>query len=422
MNPGPHASKPVAERTPRLLLVAMLIDTLGSGLAMPFELLFGRFVVGLDLAEVGLGISIGTAAAIVVGPLAGILVDRAGPTRVMAAANLTSAIGSLLLLAIHGFVPFIVVSSLLAGAQRAFWASYAPLVAGSVPADKLEAWFGRFRGTRYAGLAAGAAVASVALLPGRDIGLHLVIVLDALSYLAALGMLLAATRGRASGPPRHSPESSACVGPTAPMGYLPALRDGTNVLLVALNVAATLIIITPLLALPVFVLDQLRLPIWVPGVLATIGTVATAVPSVFSGRLTRGRPRLSLLALAATLWAVSFILFAISISAPAFWLLLLPAAMVALGLGEALYAPTSDALPLALAPLGQAGRYSAIHQLAWGVSGTIAPALAVALLLAGPDALWWTLAASAGSTALIYLGLQTRVGARTGIVGASVES
>lgn len=398
----------------------MLIDTLGSGLAMPFELLFGHLVVGLDLAEVGLGISLGTGAAIAVGPLAGALVDRVGPARVMATANVISAAGSLALLVVHGFVPFAIVSFALAGAQRAFWASYAPLVADFVPSGQLEAWFGRFRGIRYAGIAAGAAAASVALLPGQDVGLRLVILLDATSYAAALGMLLIAVRGRDWIP------STGSLGGARPAaggaGYLPALRDGANMVLAGVNVAATLLIITPLLALPVFVLQELRLPIWLPGLLAAIATIATAVPIAFSGRLTRGHPRLLLLGLAAGLWAASSILFAISTLTPALWLLLLPAAMVALGLGEALYAPTADALPLALAPIGLAGRYSAIHQLAWGISGTIAPTLAVWLLLAGPNALWLTLAAAAGLTALTYLGLQARVGARTGIAGASMGS
>lgn len=409
-------------RASRMLLIAMLIDTLGSGLSMPFELLFGHVVVGLSLPEVGLGITIGTGAAIAVGPIAGAFVDRMGATRVMAAANVMSAIGCLALVVVHGLVPFIVVSFVLAGAQRAFWAAYAPLVAEFVAGDQLETWFGRFRGIRYAGIAAGAAAASVALLPGQEVGLRIVIGLDALSYLGAMAMLLVAVRSRDWRPMQRHLETDPSPSPEVQVGYLPALRDGTNVLLAVANVTATLIIVTPLLALPVFVLDSLGLPVWLPGLLAAIAALSTMVPSLLSGRLTRGHPRLGLLALAATLWATGSMLFAISAWTPALWLLLLPAAMVALGVGEALYAPTADALPLALAPIGLAGRYSAIHQSAWGISGTIAPTFAVYLLLAGPDALWLTLAAASIVLAVTYLGLQRRVGVRAGIAGTSVGS
>jgi len=51
-------------------------------------------------------------------------------------------------------------------------------------------------GTRYAGLAIGAAAASVALLPGQEVGLRIVIAVDGLSYLAAMAMLLVGIRSR----------------------------------------------------------------------------------------------------------------------------------------------------------------------------------------------------------------------------------
>ena len=403
----------------RLLLAAMLIDTLGGGLATPFELLFGQIVVGLPLSEVGLAISIGTGAAIAVGPLAGALVDRFGPIRVVATANVTSAAGSSALLVIHGFGPFLVISFVLAAAQRTFWAAYAPLVVSFVRADRLEGWFGRFRGTRYAGIAIGAAAASLALLPGQEVGLRLVIVLDALSYLAAMGMLLIAARRRGAEPLTGPADPDERLEPQGRPGYLPILRDRANLILASLNVAATLIIILPLLALPVFVLQQLHLPTWLPGILVALATVTIASFSTFSGRLTRGYRRLALLALAAALWTTGALLFAVVAWMPPLWLVLLPAAMVILGIGEGLYAPIADALPLALAPSGLAGRYSAMHQLAWGVSGTIAPGLAAWLLLAGPEALWLTVAAVSGLTAVTYLALQPRFSERTGVVGPS---
>lgn len=403
----------------RLLLAAMLIDTLGGGLTIPFELLFGQIVVGLPLSDVGLGISIGTGAAIAVGPLAGALVDHLGPIRVVATANVASAAGSIALLVIHGFGPFLVVSFVIAAAQRTFWAAYAPLVASFVPADRLEGWFGRFRGTRYAGIAIGAAVASLALLPGQEVGLRLVVVLDGVSYLAAMGLLLVAAARRRQEPIRTPAGLDESLGPAGRLGYLATLRDRPNLILAGLNVASTLIITLPLLALPVFVLQQIHLPTWLPGMLAALATVTIASLSALSGRVTRGHRRLALLALAAALWTTGSLLFAVVAWMPAVWLLLLPAAMVILGIGEGLYAPIADALPLALAPPGLAGRYSAIHQLAWGVSGTIAPALAAWLLLAGPATLWLTVAAVSGLTGGVYLALEPRFGERTGAVGMS---
>jgi MFS family permease len=81
---------------------------------------------------------------------------------------------------------------------------------------------------------------------------------------------------------------------------------------------------------------------------------------------------------------------------------LLVGAMALLGLGEAVYAPTADALPVALAPPGLLGRYAAIHQMAWGISETIAPLLVAGLLVTGIYAIWIALAALAAITAFAY--------------------
>ena len=396
----------------------MLVDTLGSGLVVPFELLFGTQLVGLSLAETGIGLSMGTGLGIAVGPIAGALVDRFGPMRLVVAANALSVAGCIGLLVIHGFVEFTVVAFLFAAGARTFWAAYAPLVAAFVESVDLETWFGRFRGVRYAGLAAGSAAASFALLAGRETGLRLVLVGDGLSYATAIGMYVAAGyQRRVTG----VPDSSARIaGPTS--GYHEAIRDPANIAIVALNVAATLVIIVPLLALPIFVLDQLGLPPWVPGVLVAVGTIAVAIPTFFAGPLTRGRSRLRLLATAAAMWAAGGLLMVAGAALPGIALAILPTGMILLGVGEAVYAPTADALPIALAPVDLAGRYTALHQLAWGISGTIAPLLTAWLLTLGTIAVWVAVSVAAALAAAAYLWLDPRVGPRAGIAGSPSET
>jgi MFS family permease len=393
----------------------MLVDTLGSGLVLPFELLFGTQLVGLSLADTAIGLSIGTGLGVAAGPVAGALVDRFGPVRLVVLANALSIIGCTGLLVVHGLLAFTAVNLVFAIAARTFWAAYAPLVAAFVEAADLETWFGRFRGARYAGLAAGSTLASFALLVGRDAGLRLVMVADGLSYAAAIGLYLAAARGwrpAVPAPVAQGLESSK-------NGYGHALRDRANTALAALNIAATLVIVVPLLALPIFVLDQLRLPLWVPGALAALGTVAVAVPTFFAGRLSRGRSRLRLLTVAAGLWSLGGLLMATGATLPGIALLILPLGMVVLGVGEAVYAPTADALPIALARPELAGRYSALHQMGWGISATVAPVLTAWLLGLGPQAAWIAVSVAAAALASTYLRLEGPVGVRAGVAGPS---
>jgi MFS family permease len=69
-------------RPRRLLIAAMLVDTLGGGLLSPFELIYALKIAGLSLTSAALILSVAAAAGIAVGPVAGVAVDRIGPARV----------------------------------------------------------------------------------------------------------------------------------------------------------------------------------------------------------------------------------------------------------------------------------------------------------------------------------------------------
>ncbi len=92
--------------------------------------------------------------------------------------------------------------------------------------------------------------------------------------------------------------------------------------------------------------------------------------------------------------------------------LVLVAAMILLGLADALYASAADTLPVAIAPRGLTGRYSALHQLAWGVSGPIAPSVAAFGLAWSARGLWISLALASIAVAGCYAVLTRRVESR----------
>lgn len=386
----------------RLLLSSMLVDTLGSGLLGPFELLYGHVVTGLSLAAAGAALSVGTAAGIAAGPWAGAAVDRVGPARVVQAANLTAALGCGLLLIARGPYAFGGAVFVLSGATRGFWAAFVPLVSSLAPVEERRSWFGRVRSLRYAGIAGGQALAGAVLLLGQREGLRALVAGDGLSYVVALTLLGAAVAGPTT------VELSGTAEGRANGSYRAALVDRRNVLLAALNIVATLIITTPLLAMPVLVIQQLDLQTWLPGLLGALNTLAVVVPAFFAGRLLRNRAGLRVLAGAAVLWAFGCGTYAVAAGTGRLDYLLLAAGMILLGFGEAAYAPTADALPLELAPPRLAGRYTALHQLAWGISGALAPVLAAALLGRGRSTLWLALAAMALALAAAYTVISAR--------------
>jgi len=67
-------------------------------------------------------------------------------------------------------------------------------------------------------------------------------------------------------------------------------------------------------------------------------------------------------------------------------------------------------------------RYAALHQMAWGVSEAITPALVAVALASGDYTLWLILAALALATVIAYRALEHAAGTRDGIAGAEVST
>lgn len=261
------------------------------------------------------------------------------------------------------------------------------------------------------GLAAGSGLASLAMQAGEQTGLRLILLADAASYLVAA--VLVALAARTALTARQPPTKTL-------IGYAAALADRDNDVLALLNVCCTVVASTALLALPLYVLDQFPGQLWLPGTLTAVFSTVLTLMVAAAPRLSAGRWRLHILAGCAALWAASAAVFALAgLPRPPAGLALLFLAAVLLGLAEAIYAPTADALPLYLAPPGQGGRYSALHQLAWGVASVVSPLLAAGLSAAGPATVWIVLAGIALGTAVAYLSFGPRLGQRAGRAGST---
>jgi MFS family permease len=398
----------------RLVIAAMFVDTFGGGLLVPFELVYALKIAHLSLPAAGLILSAGAAASIAAGPIAGAAVDRLGPVHVVVVANALGIAGCAALLAWKNAWGYGLAAFLLSANMRVFWAAYTPLVASIAAADELEHWFGRLRGARYIGLSAGQALSGLAFVAGQNDGLRLIVAANGVSFAIVITLVLfAAGQIQSTVTTDEQPASG---------GYRAALADRANLALAALNVVATVLLTAPILALPVFVLERLHLSTWLPGLLTGLVTATAAAGLIFITRLVRGRRRLRNMQSAMGVWTLAFALFG---AAPvdrnlAYAVLFVGTFFV--GVGEAVYAPTADALPAVLAPPHLRGRYAALHQIAWGISETITPALVGVLLASGAYTLWFVLGATAFGGAIAYRAVEPIVGSRDGVAGAEVDA
>jgi MFS family permease len=111
----------------------MIIDAVGSGLFLPFSLLYFHYAGGLSLTEAGLGLTVSMLIAVPTPLAAGVLVDRVGPKTVAVATNAARVAGFLGYLLVHDLTTLIAAALLISVSDRLFWVAQPALSASSPP-------------------------------------------------------------------------------------------------------------------------------------------------------------------------------------------------------------------------------------------------------------------------------------------------
>jgi MFS family permease len=344
------------------LLIALGVDNVGSGLFLPLTLIYVTRVVGLPLGTAGAVIAAGTLAGLLVPALAGPLVDRVGPKPVVIAAQLTQAAGAGAFLVADGVVSVALATVALAAGQQLFYSSLFALisdVAGEGPKDEPFAVVAMVRAGCFGlgGLAAGALLTTA----GND-GLRMAVAANAISFVVCA--LLLATLVRPGAHP-------------APDGRPARLRADRRFLsLIGITGLVALSTDFYLVGLPVFVLDVLHGPPWLPGVLLAVSTTANATCATLALRATRGITRVAAMT-AGTVVAIVWCVVCLATPAvPAGWLApVLLGATLLFAAATLLFGTRANALAADLAPAAARGRYLAMFQYAFTVPGVLAPAV-----------------------------------------------
>src|SRR6266487_4719583 len=180
-------------RAARPFAAAMLIDALGSGLFLPFSLLYFHHAGGLPLLEAGFGLSVAMLIALPAPLVGGVLIDRVGPKHVITATNGASAVGFAAYLLVHNLAALIAVALLVALSDRLFWAAQPALVAEISPSGARDRWFGLTAAVRCAGLGAGGLLAGIAVTRDSGGAYHVLAVTNAASF-ALCATLIAGLR------------------------------------------------------------------------------------------------------------------------------------------------------------------------------------------------------------------------------------
>jgi MFS family permease len=372
------------------LVGAFLIDAVGTGMFIPFSLLFFLATTSLPLTRIGLALSVAALVRIPATIAAGPLSDRFGPRAAIVGSQLLQAAGFGGYLLVHGFWQLVAAAVLVQIGNSIFWVAYAPLIFAVAAEGEREHWFALGTALRTAGWAAGGVIAGATVAVGGREGYIAVAAANGASFVLAAFLSARLRPGAAA--PRQGAEPGAGSGGS----WRPLLRDHGFLWFVAVNVGITFVALAVPTALPVFLVKVLALPAWSPGAALALNAVLVAVsaPAVMSAVSGRRRRNVLMASQACVIVTLAVLLLVRLLPAGAAVALVLVAVLplAACEVMQGAVVPavvTESATPLTL------GRYTSAYQVTFSVADIICPAVVTVALHAGAAALWLPLAAVA---------------------------
>ena len=380
--PGPLTVKGVpVDPNLRVLAVATLVNTLGNGALMTTFALYFTRVVGLRPTQVGLALSAGALAGLLVQLPAGHAADLRGPRRVLQTLTFGAGIAILGLLFARSVWALVVVMAVIAVFDRGAQAVRNGYVARLAQGGQGVQFKAYLRAVTNVGISFGAAFGGVALWVDQPWAYLAVFALDAVTcVLASLWFSrlpdLAPAPARASGEPR-----------------IAVLRDLPFVVVTVLSGVAAMHFVVMSLATPLWIAQQTSAPKSMVAVTLMINTVCVAL---FQVRLTRGidlvGPSSRAMARSGLWIAGGFALIAFASGQPA-WLaiVLLCAGSLVHVFGEMIGSAGQWGVHMGLAPWERQGQYQGFAGMGFSLSHMLAPALITLLCIEWGRPGWFVL-------------------------------
>ena len=171
------------------LVLAFLLDSLGTGLYQPFSLLYFQKIAHLALPSIGAVLTITTILTLPMNPITGSLVDRFGARRLVVVSQLLQAIGFLGYLTVRDIPLLFIMALLVTSGSRVFYASATALIAEVAGEGEQGSWYGFVGATQNVGLIVGGLLAGLIVTFGGSNGYRALILANACSFLLMALML-----------------------------------------------------------------------------------------------------------------------------------------------------------------------------------------------------------------------------------------
>lgn len=390
------------------VLAGVALAAVALGLTVPFLVLYLHEARGFSLALAGVAMACIPLAAIVLNLLAGPLVDRAGPRRVLIAMLLVGSAGAVAMALVTQPWQAPLAACVFGAGTTTAWVGVQPLLATIVPSEQRADAFAVQFALLNAGIGAGGLAAGFVLDFGRPATFQLVLLAAAgcfLGFAAIVGLL---EEGEQTAGPR----------PRRGEGYGAVVRDRAFRRLWVLNALLVLVGTSQLEnAFPAFAAEEGASP-RVLGAAFAVNTAAIVAGQFFVLRWVRGRRRTRGIVAQAGFWSAAWLLVLLGGQLDAVALFVVAPLLFACG--EMLHSPIVPAIVNELAPEELRGRYNAAAASSWQggrITGSVLAGAVLGAGLGGP--LIVAFVGGCGLAALLALSLERRLSpAANGVVCA----
>ena len=360
-------------REGRLLLSVVVLEFVGTGLVLPFSVVYLNEVRDFRLSDVGLLLALPPLIGfLVVGP-GGRAIDALGARRILVASLCLLVVGNTVL-ALASTLWLAGVGLVLNGvAFGVSWPASQSFIAAVVPSHLRQRYFGVNFTLLNLGIGIGGILGGFLVDVDRLVTFQAIYLVDAASYLPALFLLLVPLR-RVAGRPEPHPDAA-----EAGVGYLAVLRRPAVASLMLLGFASSFVGYSQLnTGLPAFARAVGEVSTQGLGLAFAANTLVIVVLQLFVLQRIEGFRRTRVIAVMAVVWAASWVLLgATGLVAGTLGATLLVAGCASVfAFGETLLQPTIPALVNDLAPDHLRGRYNALSSAAFQLAAIIAPPIA----------------------------------------------
>ncbi|ASA97406.1 MULTISPECIES: MFS transporter [Anoxybacillus] len=366
-------------------LGALFLDSFGSGLTMPFLVLFFLKTSGLSLEQVGQMLSISALAGLLAIPVCGVIVDRLGAKPAALASFWLRGIGTLGYLIFHNIWGLTIAATIVVWGQRAWPVVNQTIISQLVSSENRTMWFGSSRSLRNLGNSLGMLIGTgIIAIFNTPFAYGTLIFIDAFSFLIAAVLI-------AKIPLRN--QSIIKKEPISKKVWAIRFSYDSNLMRFLVAVAPmTFMYVVLVFAMPAFIKEISPDLSWISGLLFTVNSLSVIVLQVPLLFFTHRLNDLQKIIVGSVVLGLSYIIFLGSTFLASahlnFFVPLLFVGILLFSCGEQLFYPASATIVGEIGPAEKRGKSISSYQLLYGISNAIGPFIVGYLLTRNISFCW----------------------------------